>query len=260
MKLLLLQIENRSNNLLNSFMERNRNIAQQYNFEYVRQTIPYDDDLPPWWWKVYAIRNIMYNRPDVDLVMWLDSDAFLAQYHKANPVMIAETDPDHDMWVSPDTWPDPSPFNAGSFIVRNTPSGRSIMDHWIQLYNPARWQKVQGSWKSDGPWAGTDYEQGSFVENIQNNPKYKIKTFPPYVLSNPSCKSIHPETVSVHTYGSYKDLQGPTCMLYIGAENKSQQQAALIGCIVLVIVVIVVIVLVISLNMRTSKSRPFTTQ
>lgn len=253
MKFLLLQIENRSNPLLNAFMEHNRRVAAKYEFEYVQINTTYDENLPPYWWKVFALRNIMYDRPDVDLVMWLDSDAFLAQYDTRNPVMIAESDPDHEMWVSPDTWPDPWSFNAGSFVVRNSPTGRAIMDKWVSLYNPARWNKVQGKWKADGPWAGPDYEQGSFANNIQDDASFRIKTFPSYVLSNTSCKNIHPDTVSVHTYGGFKDIQGPSCLLLLGAANKQQQNAALIGCVVLVIVVIVVIVLVITLANRPSK-------
>lgn len=219
MKLLILQIENRSDELLKSFIAWNAGIARMMDAEHVFLNIS-SYKVPQYWWKVFELERIMLTRPDVDLVLWLDSDAFLnpsADFDQTRRLIdrLAVELPGHSMWTSPDAPPRyHSAFCAGAFLVRNDDHGRYIMKTWGSLYNPDRWtqQADQDIWKTLGPFGGPDYEQGAFIDRILAHPtQYHVCQLPFYVFNETNCIRAHPLCISVHLAGDYKHDLGRTC-------------------------------------------------
>lgn len=254
MKLLVLQIENRNDPMLDRFLQHNQDLSKKHGFEHVWIKHEYDASLPPWWWKVFCMRKLMSERPDVDLMMWLDSDAFLCQYEKRNPQHLAAEQPDVNMWVSPDAFPDPSEFNAGSYIVRNNAVGHQILDEWVSLYDATRWTKSNGRWKSQGPWAGLDYEQGSFAKHLLPKASYRIQQLPSYVLNHPSCRKLSDSTISVHLYGDfYKRTQKATCFAFL-ERQKTQQYIIVLSVVAGLVVLITIVVLAVVLLRNGSRA------
>jgi hypothetical protein len=206
MRLLVLQIENRDDPMLNAFMKMNRDMCQKHGAEYMfldSSTV----NAPPYWWKVFEIDRIMQNRNDIDLIMWLDSDAFLSQWKRNNPIQLAMQYPKANVFVSPDAPPKYSAtFCAGSFLIRNNETGRRLVDKWKDLYNKERWTNKNGHWKTEGSFGGLDYEQGSFIEHFLSQAKeWGIIILPYYIFNETNCKSPHHDSISTHLAGHYKE-------------------------------------------------------
>lgn len=132
------------------FTERNRSIACDRGWLYDLR-VTGDENMPPWWWKVFALRDIFRSDPTPDdlLILWMDTDSLLNdECSDWSPLEIATRDPDMSMWITPDAPPSDAVFNAGVFLVRGTPAGRRILDDWCALYNPSFWARIP--WSSSG--------------------------------------------------------------------------------------------------------------
>ena len=77
-KILVLQIEDRSDNFLNKLLYENKQICKENEMEYIFINNG-SDKIPPYWRKVFEINNIINDdkNKNLDYIMWLDSDAFL---------------------------------------------------------------------------------------------------------------------------------------------------------------------------------------
>jgi hypothetical protein len=127
-------------------------------------------NLPPYWCKVYYTQQLLKDET-ITGVLWLDMDAVV---HTIFPISFFMKPGKSFYYTSdPPVWD--GVFNAGVWMVKNTVDGRSIIDAWMKLYHPKDWTYDGTHWKSVGNWAGTTYEQGSFVEWIL--PKYKSKLY-----------------------------------------------------------------------------------
>ena len=214
LRVTVLQIENRRNMpLQNLFLAHNRlRCSQEKGLEYVFYDRAPDDGIeatvPPYWWKVWAIRRMLLRDDhDTDAILWMDSDAYLGP---ADPRGLLRADRSSSMWISPDTPPlHHSLFCAGAFLVRNNAQGRAIFDRWWSLYQPDMWHRDEGPdgrWRCDGPWAGPAYEQGAFVDHILQQTEYQkhIRVMPYYVFS--ACNWWCPcaNTIVVHLSGPYR--------------------------------------------------------
>ena len=183
---------------------------------------------PPWWWKVFAIRDIFEQDPDpVDLlVMWMDTDALVTECRIGGPVSLATNDPTACMWIGPDAPPALSPFNAGCFLVRGSPAGRTLMRTWCSLYDPVVWQRVPQPIQTTDPtavrfglekqaldqptrwmftagrWAGDAFEQGAFARHIlPHADRYGVRRLPYYVFNEVHCEFPHAKSIAIHMYG-----------------------------------------------------------
>jgi hypothetical protein len=224
MKTLLLQIENRTTEPLKTFMDSNRRTCDALNIEYVfRDRGP--GGVPPYWWKVLVLKELMLERLDVDIFMWLDSDAFLipprirhrrrvdsaGSRHESRPSQDSENPlaslaarfPEADLFIGPDAPMYSMAFNAGAFLVRNSPRGRALMQRWADLFDPRVWIETKpGIFMTPGPWAGSAYEQGAFILNLLEEPG--VKRLPYFVFNEVRCDDFHEEAISVHLAGNYK--------------------------------------------------------
>jgi hypothetical protein len=229
-KLLVLQIEDRSyppDHIISIFLAKNRLESQRHHFEYVFENSG-DPDLPPWWWKTFRMLELMKERPDVDIIMWMDSDAFFWNFRRNNPLTYAKKDVDTTMWVAPDYPPQTSPFCAGAFFVRNDARGRELFEAWVRLYDRTRWSRSSdGRWACKGEWAGRDYEQGSLAQIIMPDPAYSIKSLPPQIMNNIDCVNTHPDCMVVHLFGDHKERLKDVCMPKAGARLPGIQSTLL---------------------------------
>lgn len=212
-KLLLLQIEDRSDPMLNAFIDINRKMCKKHGVEYVflKQGRP---DIPHYWWKIFELNRIMQERKDIELVMWLDSDAFLTQWKRINPIQLANAHPNVTMFISPDAPPKyTAKFCAGSFVLRNNENGRHLMSEWQSYYDPSKWEKYDnGRWKTKGYFGGSDYEQGAFIDKLLPYANQKnILSLPYYVFNENKCTNPHPDSISIHLAGEYKENHLPEC-------------------------------------------------
>lgn len=111
------------------------------------------------------------------------------------------------MWISPDVPTKYSaPFCVGSFIIRNNKECRNIIEEWKTYYNPSDWVKVDtNKWKTDKSFAGTEYEQGSFIEKMLHRKELKICVLPYYVFNETNVDKPTDDSISIHLAGEYKD-------------------------------------------------------
>lgn len=228
---LILQIEDRNVPLFNSFMEENKKICETNGMDYIfMKKSGYH--VPPYWAKVFEIYKLLeiYKDSSLDYIYWLDSDAVLVDFtmekfmnfldkYKTYSFIVSE---DHDgVRIKPN-------INAGAFIVKNNDKSREIFRRWISLYHPDQWRFSnsfenqfsggssnefgfsgipENKWTTSTPWAGIEYEQGSFLEYFVKNPAYDndVLVLPYYVLNEESCGDNNPETISAHLCSFRKD-------------------------------------------------------
>ena len=141
------------------------------------------DDMPPWWRKVFLVREVMRKNPDVDIVMWMDSDA--AFTHNTHWRLEDILDPKSSVHVSQDVDHErhnknPRHPNAGTWAVRNDERGRKFLDAWYQAYEPTQWCKdctkmfQYGDWKTDSSWGLGNFEQGVLLDMVMKDRSIEI--------------------------------------------------------------------------------------
>jgi hypothetical protein len=185
MKVVLIQYETRDDRALRLLMHYTREYCEKHGYEYYCPEETFD--LPTYWIKVALIQRIFQRTPaDTDLcVAWIDSDAvFVREETRIEKLVL---DSQHNFVASLDPGSSNS-MNAGVFFVRRTPTISTMMNEWMKLYSPDRWQKTTKadgtiSWKTNGRWAGPDYEQGAFNEHILPHFQDQIVLLPEKVLA-----------------------------------------------------------------------------
>jgi hypothetical protein len=186
---------------------------RQYNYVRLLRSI---DEVPPYWGKVFEIHRLLNQDSSVQLIVWLDSDAYLNP--GTDPLILVEKWPEHSMLIGADPPPFTAPCNAGAFAVKNNIEGRKIFATWKELYDPSQWRMTQKDngefgWETDGGWAGETYEQGAFIAHILSNPEFanNIKLLPSHVFNEVMCLNPNPETVSFHLPGHLKHEKRDEC-------------------------------------------------
>jgi hypothetical protein len=158
-------------------VKENKEYAQKHGYTYKFINSGYTD-IPPYWRKVAIAKELL---PKYKGVLWLDTDAVIFDSSKS---LESLTKSRHSMFVARDNWrAKKNHFNAGVWLIKNTPEMNTLMSDWKNLYNKDDWLKnSQGNWHTRGNWANITYEQGSFTQSIL--PKYKkyIKWLPCNIL------------------------------------------------------------------------------
>ena len=139
----------------------------------------------------------------------IDSDAVLMD----RPQRLIELLGDKDFLMSPDPPVWGASFNAGVWVVRNTVRGREIMSRWASLYRASEWrQNASGSWdcsvnhnQNTCTWAGENYEQGAFIQNILPIFAYSMQIVPQTVLNGIFTKELDDGVVVYHFMGHFKE-------------------------------------------------------
>jgi len=171
----------------------NRDYCERHGYDYLFYQRTFD--IPPYWVKVLLVRHILLTGRYKG-VLWLDTDAVI---HNSSLSLYGLTRLKSDrfhFYYSADNPRWSSPFNAGVFLVRNTRIGRHIMDTWLNAYNPLLWTNdVDLGWYTEGDWAGPNYEQGAFVEQVMPVYQQYMCCLPAEVLQgteiSPSAFTLH---------------------------------------------------------------------
>jgi len=187
----VIQYENRRDDQLEELMTYNVDYCRKQGYIYSRT---FDNfDIPPYWIKVLLVKQVMIAHPEVQYIAWLDSDAVVHDQKRRIETLFPA---DKDFLISYCPWGG-GDLNVGAFYIRVNDTTRQLVNDWWNCYTTTNWKKVDGKWKSDGPWAGIDYEQGSFNEKV-------LPRFPDvvgkyvYTIFDESAAFPKPETFSCH--------------------------------------------------------------
>jgi hypothetical protein len=142
-------------------MDRNKHYAKKWGHEHIFVDSGYED-VAPYWRKVFLVKDIL-DSDKYKGVLWLDTDA--AVYNMDIDLNTLVEEGKH-FYKSKDSTPTNGGFCAGVWFVLNTPTGKEILSKWAETYNPAVWRKNNTRWRTNGGWAGSNYEQGAFIEHI----------------------------------------------------------------------------------------------
>lgn len=109
---------------LSSFINHLYAKRHGYDFEHV-----IDDNRVgrPVWQKVFLTKERL---PAYDAVFWIDSDAI---FNTQDTPLDEWLDSPYDFIISSDFPNGPSIANTGTFLVKNTPFGRDLMDRWAAM-------------------------------------------------------------------------------------------------------------------------------
>lgn len=188
------------------FMSKTRRACSEAGCKYEDASGTYLD-VCPYWRKVFIADHLLTkheNDAGVKWVVWIDSDGWLhdscalarvLQRHSADASMLVSPDP--PIWSSP--------FCAAAFAVRNDDSGRALVREWKALYRPTTWHVDvrTNKWKTDGAWAGDNYEQGSFCRHLLH--RRQVAIVPWYVFCETDWERPHKKAAVIHLGGHLKD-------------------------------------------------------
>ena len=187
----VIQYEDRRDDQLEELMSYNIEYCRKQGYIYYR---PFEKiDIPPYWIKVLLVKQIMIAHPDVKTIAWLDSDAVVHDTARRIETLFPA---DKDFLISYCPWGG-EVLNVGAFYIRVNDTTRQLVNDWWNCYTTANWNKVGGRWKCSGPWAGIDYEQGSFNKTVL--PRYpEVVGKYVYTIFDESAAFPKPETFSCH--------------------------------------------------------------
>jgi len=182
----------------------NENYCAKHGYRFLR--VHGYEKYPPWWRKVFILRDLFREGVSEDYVMWLDSDAAFTGGTDLPVSKLFAINPRAFFFVGKDPTGTLRSMitdlgNAGVFAVRNDERGRSFVETWARLYDPKRWcppgadcpvwsrNMDKRKWRTDGPWAGTTYEQGAMNE-LMKMAGEGVAVYPEHVLSHRNAKYI----------------------------------------------------------------------
>jgi hypothetical protein len=148
--------------------------------------------LPPYWRKVELTIDTLKNNPSCKGVMWLDTDAAIADYNKT---IEGYNKPEKSMYIAKQS---NEPFNSGVWFVQNDVKGLEIMNSWLESYKETEWRRDGQTWQTSGPFGGINYEQGSFIQRVY--PRY-IQETEYYEWPILQSQTVSEEVFTVHFYG-----------------------------------------------------------
>lgn len=174
----ILQYENRPDPVLHQLIKTVKGYAEKHGYSYVLHTK--STEHPPFWQKILTFRDLMNKH---GYVAWFDSDVVILEQALPIPELFAEHKGKEFLasYASKKTigrGVKPQ-FQAGVFMVKSTPLMKRMVDDWLKSYKKKDWFAVpmpDGKppvWRTVGPYAGAEYEEGAFNKRIWKNPKYR---------------------------------------------------------------------------------------
>jgi hypothetical protein len=184
-------------------MNRNNHYAKKWNHDYIFKKDGYED-MPPYWRKVFLVKDILESGKYRG-ALWLDTDAMVYNMETDLNTLVEEG---KHFYKSRDATPQNGGFCAGVWFVLNTPTGKEILSKWAEKYNPSVWVKnknrpgvpsknQENPWRTNGIWAGSNYEQGSFIQHIIPTYNNVLKEYPDNYLQS---TDPHKDAFILHFY------------------------------------------------------------
>ena len=160
--------ENRTNLKFVSMHNENiKKYCDKYNYDYLFFDKSMREDLSPYWYKVYLMRDLLKNKK-YDYIFWLDSDTFIMNFNiDLGKDILAKYN--SDIFVASDNTKYDI-CNAGLFVIRNSDTGLQFLSDWMNMYSEICTKKSG----LRGTWALSCYEQGNLNKLILE--KYKTYT------------------------------------------------------------------------------------
>lgn len=207
MKYLIYQYDDRGD--LYKISDIIKDYAQKHNYDYKFFT-KYYINIPPYWQKVFIAKDLINQ---YDIIFYIDSDAVihckdypLEYYLDKKDMAISYEFATHK-------------FNAGAFIIKNTPIMRSMLEKWCSYYDNGKWKNVNGKLKTNSFYAGIDYEQGSFDKLILTYYKEYINVLYNHIFQNITFIDIPDKTFIIHFYSYDAKLGIYMFVNYLNNEN-----------------------------------------
>lgn len=161
MNCLVLQYDTRSWSSKDEMVHHNTRYAQAAGYEH-RIEIGDPAKMPPWWGKVSAVLEFAKTK-DFDAILFIDTDAAVMDWSLRVEELVQGDVLFAGSGVS-------GSYNTGVFAIRCNHDGIRMLEEWMGLYDQGLWRFEDGLWRTNGNWAGTHYEQGSFNASIA--PRY----------------------------------------------------------------------------------------
>jgi len=149
----ILTLEDRDEEYVKCHNESVTNYCNKHGYTYIFQK-KYNSNLPIYWHKLLFVRDHL---SEYDYVMWLDSDTIIYDDNIRLEVLLN----DKHIYLG-STYPGTifSEYNAGIFIIRNSPEGHSFINDCLENYLSNKDCMKNGRHVLKGKWAGICYEQG----------------------------------------------------------------------------------------------------
>jgi len=211
---LILQADNRNGTFIEKSKKINQIYAERqdlYQYEFIGNHSTFKT-MPPFWAKIWIVREACERYPDVDFIVWLDTDAAVADHSLrfehlspfAEEEVIFIAGADTPLFHDPqDDW-----MNAGVFVLRNNDKGRELVDEWMTHYNANLWRKIgkdeqltmvrtagldasssswgsmtRGEWACKCHWDDENFAQGSLNEMARKGWGRYMAILPWYVFT-----------------------------------------------------------------------------
>jgi len=178
----IVQYDDRNIDMFQQLIAKNKEYCKLNNINYIFYNKGWEQ-YPPWWRKVFLVRQLLQN---YEAVMWVDTDAAIVGSEHFKYLFGSNTkhfvlSPNPPMLEMHSLSMFSAPFCAGIWAVKSTPEGKTLMDRWIGGYDESKWQKNGEEWKhTSGLYGGGAYEQGYFELGI-----WRCKDYEPFLENKP---------------------------------------------------------------------------
>ena len=147
MKLLLFQYDDRIFNhgdVRQKLMKHNEDICKKNNIIYKFSNVS-KHDISCYWIKVFDTYDVLVENPNIDYIIFLDTDACIISPDVTNLIdIITKSNIAGCSMIINDAPISDNYFNAGAFIVKNNEIGINILKKWKSFYNIEKWFKKNG--------------------------------------------------------------------------------------------------------------------
>jgi len=166
--------------------------------------------MPPHWARIAHLQTRSEQLPEGQhsFLISLDSDAAFANIRFPLEQLLVALPADKSVFLAkdPPMWPPPQGsetcgvYCSGFVLLRLDGPGRNFLKRWLGSYDASRWcLGKDGSWTTDGAWAGTAYEQGQLNELAHGELAASVFELPQALFNSPWERPIcRPQPVVVH--------------------------------------------------------------
>lgn len=208
-KFAIITFEDRKDEYTELHNKNIQNYCDKWNYKYLF----YDKcENNVYWCKMYMVLNALKSG-DYDYVMWMDSDSVIKNNNVSLDSIVNKYS--SDIFMTFDNGR--SVFNAGIFIIKNSPIGISYMEDCIK--NNRKICLVPDSLQLRGQWAGLCYEQGVMNKLIFDKYEKYSTGLPKYIVYNisinDSMKICDSDTFILHLCGSSNELRKKCFLRYV---------------------------------------------
>jgi hypothetical protein len=205
----IITFENRKDKYTDLHNKNIQNYCDKWNYKYFFYDKCEDN---VYWCKMYMVLNALKSG-DYDYVMWMDSDSVIKNNNISLDSIVNKYS--SDIFVTFDN--KYSVFNAGIFIIKNSPIGLEYMEECIK--NNRKDCSIPNSIQLRGQWTGLCYEQGVMNKLIFDRYEKYSTGLPNYIVYNmninDNMETCNSDTFILHLYGSSDELRTKCFLRYV---------------------------------------------